>query len=61
MNRDDPPKSLDQPWWLGKAKRQHILLKFDLCRHRAADPRGGHYRSALSRTLADLVADPRKR
>ena len=22
MNRDDPPKSLDQPWWLGKAKRQ---------------------------------------
>jgi len=27
MNRDDPPKSLDQPWWLGKAKRQHILLR----------------------------------
>jgi hypothetical protein len=34
MNRDDQPhrngkpQSLDQPWWLGKAKRQHILLKF---------------------------------
>jgi hypothetical protein len=34
MNRDDQPhrngkpQSLDQPWWLGKAKRQRILLKF---------------------------------
>jgi hypothetical protein len=34
MNRDDEPhrngkpQSLEQPWWLGKAKRQHILLKF---------------------------------
>jgi hypothetical protein len=34
MTRDDQPRrsvtpqSLDQPWWLGKAKRQHILLKF---------------------------------
>jgi hypothetical protein len=34
MNRDEQPhrnvtpRSLDQPWWLGKAKRQHILLKF---------------------------------
>jgi hypothetical protein len=22
------PQSLDQPWWLGKAKRQHVLVKF---------------------------------
>jgi hypothetical protein len=29
MTRDDQPhRSLDQPWWLGKAKRQRILLKF---------------------------------
>jgi hypothetical protein len=34
MNRDDQPhrngkpQSLEQPWWLGTAKRQHILLKF---------------------------------
>jgi hypothetical protein len=27
-DRDEKPQSLDQPWWLGKAKRQHILLKF---------------------------------
>jgi hypothetical protein len=27
-DRDGNPQSLDQPWWLGKAKRQHILLKF---------------------------------
>jgi hypothetical protein len=34
VNRDDQPyrnakpQSLEQPWWLGMAKRQHILLKF---------------------------------
>jgi hypothetical protein len=32
MNRDDQshrkPHSLEQPWWFGKARRQHILLKF---------------------------------
>jgi len=27
-DRDGKPQSLDQPWWLGKAKRQHILVKF---------------------------------
>ena len=25
---DDMPSSAQQPWWLGKAQRQHILLKF---------------------------------
>jgi hypothetical protein len=34
MNRDDQPdrngkpRSVEPPWWLGTAKRQHILLKF---------------------------------
>jgi hypothetical protein len=34
MNRNDQPhkngkpQSLESPWWLGTAKRQHILLKF---------------------------------
>ena len=32
MTRDDQPhrngEPLEQPWWLGKAKRQHILFKF---------------------------------
>jgi hypothetical protein len=25
---DDKPSSTQQPWWLGKAQRQHILIKF---------------------------------
>jgi hypothetical protein len=25
---DDKPSSVQQPWWLGKALRQHILVKF---------------------------------
>ena len=25
---DDKPSSAQQPWWLGKAQREHILLKF---------------------------------
>jgi hypothetical protein len=25
---DDKPPSVEQPWWLGKAQRQHILVKF---------------------------------
>ena len=25
---DDQPSSLQEPWWVGKAKRHHILLKF---------------------------------
>jgi hypothetical protein len=24
----DKPSSARQPWWLGKAQRQHLLLKF---------------------------------
>jgi hypothetical protein len=28
MDRGNEPGSLQQPWWLGKAKRHHILLKF---------------------------------
>jgi hypothetical protein len=27
MDRDEHP-SVRQPWWVGKAQRQHILLKF---------------------------------
>ena len=27
-NGDQKPQSLEQPWWLGTAKRQHVLLKF---------------------------------
>jgi hypothetical protein len=25
---DDKPSSVQQPWWLGKGLRQHILIKF---------------------------------
>jgi hypothetical protein len=25
---DDKPSSAQQPWWFGKAQRQHILIKF---------------------------------
>jgi hypothetical protein len=25
---DDRPSSAQQPWWLGKAHRHHILIKF---------------------------------
>jgi hypothetical protein len=25
---DDKPPSVQQPWWLGKAHRHHILIKF---------------------------------
>ena len=28
MDRENQPRSLQSPWWLGKAKRQHVLLKF---------------------------------
>ncbi len=28
MDRENQPRSLQLPWWLGKAKRQHVLLKF---------------------------------
>ena len=34
MNQDDQskgnekPYSMQQPWWLGKAKHKHILLQF---------------------------------
>jgi len=28
MERDDKPTSLQAPFWLGKANRQHVLLKF---------------------------------
>jgi hypothetical protein len=28
MDRENPPRSLQSPWWLGKANRQHVLLKF---------------------------------
>jgi hypothetical protein len=27
---DDKPPSLQQPWWLGKAHRHHILIKFTI-------------------------------
>jgi len=27
---DDQPSSTQPPWWLGKATRHHILLKFVL-------------------------------
>jgi hypothetical protein len=27
-NGDQKPQSLEQPWWVGTAKRQHVLLKF---------------------------------
>jgi hypothetical protein len=25
---DDKPSSVQQPWWLGKTQRQHMLVKF---------------------------------
>ena len=25
---DDQPSSVQEPWWVGNAKRHHILLKF---------------------------------
>jgi hypothetical protein len=25
---DDQPSSVHEPWWVGKPKRHHILLKF---------------------------------
>lgn len=28
MDRENQPGSLQQPWWVGKAKRHHILFKF---------------------------------
>jgi hypothetical protein len=28
MDRENQPRSLQSPWWLGKAKRQRVLLKF---------------------------------
>jgi hypothetical protein len=27
-NGDQKPRSLEQPWWLGTAKRQRVLVKF---------------------------------
>ena len=27
-NGDQKPRSVEQPWWLGTAKRQHVLVKF---------------------------------
>jgi len=27
-NGDQKPHSVEQPWWLGTAKRQHVLLRF---------------------------------
>jgi hypothetical protein len=27
-NGNGKPTSVQQPWWLGKAQRQHILIKF---------------------------------
>jgi hypothetical protein len=27
-NGNGKPPSREQPWWLGKAQRQHILIKF---------------------------------
>jgi len=28
MDRENQPKSLQSRWWLGKASRHHVLLKF---------------------------------
>ena len=28
MDRENQPRSLQSPWWLGKAKRHRVLLKF---------------------------------
>ena len=28
MDQDDQPSSLQQPFWLGQAKRHRVLLKF---------------------------------
>ena len=28
MDRENQPRSFQSPWWLGKAKRQRVLLKF---------------------------------
>ena len=28
MDRENQPRSLQSPWWHGKAKRQQVLLKF---------------------------------
>jgi hypothetical protein len=28
MDRENQPRSLQSPSWLGKAKRHHVLLKF---------------------------------
>jgi hypothetical protein len=28
MDRENQPRSLQSPWWLGQAKRHHVLLKF---------------------------------
>jgi hypothetical protein len=28
MDRENQPTSLQSPWWLGKAKRHRVLLKF---------------------------------
>jgi hypothetical protein len=27
-NGNGKPTSMQQPWWLGRAQRQHILIKF---------------------------------
>jgi hypothetical protein len=42
-NGDQKPHSLEQPWWLGTAKRQHVLLRFinHLHRNRVANRRRG--------------------
>jgi len=28
MDRENQPRSLQSPWWLGKARRHHVLVKF---------------------------------
>lgn len=28
MDRENQPRSLQPPWWHGKAGRHHVLLKF---------------------------------
>ena len=28
MDRENQPRSLQSPWWLGKARRHNVLLKF---------------------------------
>ena len=28
MERENQPRSLQSAWWLGKARRHHVLLKF---------------------------------